>query len=285
MKSIIVAGLFAGAAVFIPISAIAGGYGSHGYDSHYKHSYPYAHPHKYKKSYGMKRYGKHHYHGHAHPHAHYKYAPHYKPHRGYYKHGYGHPHGKWKHPMCHKYYSKYGKAYKGSHSNPHQYSDSQLYGGATDSAPEAITSPKVVQNETNDAASKNIIDTAVASGQFNTLVAAIKSAELVSTLEGEGPFTVFAPTDEAFAKIPDSILSAVLNDKQATKELLTMHVVPGAVSSDEAAKLQTATTVQGSNLTIDTTDGIKVNGARVVSADIAASNGVIHVIDSVVLPN
>lgn len=136
-----------------------------------------------------------------------------------------------------------------------------------------------------DQPARDIVDTAVAAGQFNTLVTAVKAADLVDTLKGEGPFTVFAPTDEAFAKIPQETLAGLLKDKPALTGVLTYHVVPGKVMAADVVKIDSAKTVQGQSLTIDTTGGaVKVNGANVVKTDIVCSNGVIHVIDAVLLP-
>lgn len=134
-------------------------------------------------------------------------------------------------------------------------------------------------------AKKDIIDTAVNAGNFGTLVIAIQAAGLVDTLKGDGPFTVFAPTDDAFAKIPQDKLAALLADKDALKQVLTYHVVPGAVSSSEVSKLDSAKTVQGSSVTIEATNGVSIDNANVVVADIVTSNGIIHVIDTVIIPN
>lgn len=133
-------------------------------------------------------------------------------------------------------------------------------------------------------APKDIVDTAVAAGSFNTLATALKAAGLVETLKGPGPFTVFAPTDEAFAKLPAGALDGLLKDKAKLTAVLTYHVVPGKVMAADAAKLKSAKTVEGQSLTIDASSGVKVDGAKVVKADIVASNGVIHVIDAVVMP-
>lgn len=133
-------------------------------------------------------------------------------------------------------------------------------------------------------AAKDIVDTAVSADNFNTLVAAVKAAGLVDVLKGDGPFTVFAPTDEAFAKIPKEKLDALLKDKEALTKVLTYHVVPGKVKASDVMNLQTAKTVQGQNVSIDTSDGVKVNGANVIKTDIECSNGVIHVIDAVIMP-
>ena len=132
---------------------------------------------------------------------------------------------------------------------------------------------------------KDIVDTAVAAGDFNTLVTAVKAAGLVETLKGEGPFTVFAPTDAAFAKVPTDTLNALLADKAALANVLTYHVVAGKVMAADVVKLTSAETVQGQAVSIEVKDGkVYVDGAQVVTTDIKASNGVIHVIDTVILP-
>jgi uncharacterized surface protein with fasciclin (FAS1) repeats len=130
---------------------------------------------------------------------------------------------------------------------------------------------------------KDIVDTAVSAGNFNTLATALKAAGLVETLKGKGPFTVFAPTDAAFAKIPKAQLDALLADKAKLTAVLTYHVVPGKVMSKDV-KAGMVKTVQGSSLTVGTKGGVKVDNANVTSVDIVADNGVIHVIDTVVLP-
>jgi uncharacterized surface protein with fasciclin (FAS1) repeats len=131
---------------------------------------------------------------------------------------------------------------------------------------------------------KNIVETAIAAGSFNTLVAAVKAAGLVDTLTGKGPFTVFAPTDEAFAKLPKGTVESLLRDKAKLTSILTYHVVSGKIMSKDVMNLKKAKTVQGQDIKIDTKSGVKVNNAKVVKADIEASNGVIHVIDTVILP-
>lgn len=133
------------------------------------------------------------------------------------------------------------------------------------------------------ASAKDIVDTAMAAGKFNTLAAALQAAGLVDTLKGPGPFTVFAPTDEAFAKIPKADLDALLKDKAKLTAVLTYHVVAGKVMAKDV-KAGKVKTVQGSELTLGTTGGVTVDAAKVIQADIVADNGVIHVIDSVVLP-
>ena len=133
----------------------------------------------------------------------------------------------------------------------------------------------------------DIVDTAVAAGSFNTLVAAVQAAGLVDTLKSPGPFTVFAPTDEAFAKLPAGTVENLLKpeNKAQLQAVLTYHVLSGAVmSGDIAGKKLSPATVQGSTVDIDATNGVKVDNANVISADIKTSNGVIHVIDSVILP-
>ena len=129
----------------------------------------------------------------------------------------------------------------------------------------------------------DIVDTAVAAGSFKTLATALGAADLVGTLKGKGPFTVFAPTDEAFAKIPKADLDALLKDKKKLTAVLTYHVVPGKVMAADV-KAGKVKTVQGSEVTIATTGGVTVNNAKVTKTDIAADNGVIHVIDTVLMP-
>ena len=134
-------------------------------------------------------------------------------------------------------------------------------------------------------ASKDIVDTAVDAGSFKTLATALQAAGLVDTLKGAGPFTVFAPTDAAFAKIPKADLDSLLADKEALTKVLTYHVVPGKVMAADVVKLKQAKTVEGSSVKIKVTDGkVKINDANVAATDIAASNGVIHVIDTVIMP-
>ena len=133
----------------------------------------------------------------------------------------------------------------------------------------------------------DIVDTAVAAGDFQTLAAALSAAGLVDTLKGDGPFTVFAPTDAAFAALPDGTVETLLmpENKDKLTAILTYHVVPAKVmSSDIAGKKAQVMTVQGDRLSVDARNGVKVNGAKVTAADIAASNGVIHVIDKVLIP-
>jgi uncharacterized surface protein with fasciclin (FAS1) repeats len=135
------------------------------------------------------------------------------------------------------------------------------------------------------AASKDIVDTAVAAGSFKTLVTALQAADLVDTLKGPGPFTVFAPTDDAFAKIPKADLDALLKDKKALTTVLTYHVVAGKVMAADVVKLTQANTLEGSTVKITVMGGkVMVNNANVTATDIVASNGVIHVIDTVLMP-
>lgn len=148
----------------------------------------------------------------------------------------------------------------------------------------AVASPAFAQS----AAKADIVDTAVAAGQFKTLAAALNAAGLVGTLKGPGPFTVFAPTDAAFAKLPAGTVDTLLKpeNKAQLVAVLTYHVVPGSVmSSALAGKVTDAKTVEGRTVKVDATKGgVTVNGAKVVAADVAATNGVIHVIDTVLLP-
>jgi uncharacterized surface protein with fasciclin (FAS1) repeats len=137
----------------------------------------------------------------------------------------------------------------------------------------------------DDSSKKDIVDTAVGAGKFKTLVTAVKAADLVDTLKGKGPFTVFAPTDEAFAKISQEKLEALLKDKKALTAVLTYHVVPGKVMAADVVKLESAKTVQGQSVKIAANDGkVTINGANVLKTDIVCGNGVIHVIDAVILP-
>lgn len=134
---------------------------------------------------------------------------------------------------------------------------------------------------------KDIVDTAIAAGQFETLVAAVQAAGLVETLKGEGPFTVFAPTDEAFAKLGDEAIADLLKpeNKEKLTAILTYHVVPGKVMAKDVGSLSSAATVQGQSVTIEVAGGaVSIDEAKVVAADVEASNGVIHVIDTVILP-
>ncbi|XES76022.1 MAG: fasciclin domain-containing protein [Candidatus Bathyarchaeia archaeon] len=135
----------------------------------------------------------------------------------------------------------------------------------------------------------DIVDTAIAAGSFKTLVAAVQAAGLVDTLKGPGPFTVFAPNDEAFAKLPKGTVEELLKDVPKLKAILTYHVVPGKVMSADVVKLKSAKTVQGQDIKIDASrwhlhDTVKVNDANIIKADIVTDNGVIHVIDKVIMP-
>lgn len=131
----------------------------------------------------------------------------------------------------------------------------------------------------------NIVETAVGAGSFTTLVTAVQAAGLDSTLSGAGPFTVFAPTDEAFAKLPEGTVEGLLADKEKLTAVLTYHVVAGKVMAADVVGMSEAPTVQGQNINIDTSNGaVRINDASVTQADIECDNGVIHVIDSVILP-
>lgn len=151
----------------------------------------------------------------------------------------------------------------------------------------ATATPVAYGGGYGDKAKGDIVDVAVSAGQFTTLAKLLGEADLVSTLKGEGPFTVFAPTDEAFAKLPKATVESLLRpENRATLvSILTYHVVPGKVTSDQVVKLTSANTVQGSPVTIKVKDGtVMINNATVSKVDIGASNGVIHVIDTVIMP-
>ncbi len=130
----------------------------------------------------------------------------------------------------------------------------------------------------------DIVETAIKAGSFNTLVAAVKAAGLVDTLKGKGPFTLFAPNDEAFGKLPTGTVDGLLKDIPKLKKILTYHVVSGKVMAAEVSKMKSATTVEGSDVKIDASGGVKVNDSTVTTADVAADNGVIHIIDAVLMP-
>jgi len=137
----------------------------------------------------------------------------------------------------------------------------------------------------NNAAKNDIVQTAISAGDFSTLVTALSEADLVSALEAEGPYTVFAPTDEAFKKLPEDVLNSLLKDKEALKNVLLYHVVSGDITSKQIVKLNEAMTLNGSDIKIKVDDGkVMVNDSQVVGADVMASNGIIHVIDTVLLP-
>jgi len=131
---------------------------------------------------------------------------------------------------------------------------------------------------------KNIVETAAGSDQFKTLVTAVRAAGLLEVLQGSGPFTVFAPTDDAFGKLPAGTVEGLLKDLPRLKSVLTYHVVPGKVMAKDVAGVKSAKTVQGGELRINANHGVKINNATVTKADIQASNGVIHVIDTVLIP-
>ena len=158
-------------------------------------------------------------------------------------------------------------------------------GGDNDSSPEGATttaSPATTMEETTQ---ENIVETAVAAEDFTTLTSLVEQAGLAETLSGEGPFTVFAPTDDAFAKVPQETLDALAADPEALKAVLLYHVVAGESRASDVAELSSAETLNGESVELETTDGgVMVNDAMVVRADVTASNGVIHVIDEVLIP-
>lgn len=132
---------------------------------------------------------------------------------------------------------------------------------------------------------KNIVTTAIEAGSFKTLVTAVKEAGLVDTLSGRGPFTVFAPTDEAFARLPKGTVEGLLKDRKKLTDILTYHVIPGMVTSSQVKKIKEAQTVNGKKLKIHHAWGTKVENAKIISSDIRTSNGIIHVIDRVLIPS
>jgi len=131
---------------------------------------------------------------------------------------------------------------------------------------------------------KNLVETAIEAGNFKTLVKAVQEAGLVDTLSSDGPFTVFAPTDEAFSKLPEGTLENILQDKEMLTNILTYHVVPNRVMANDVINIKNADTVNGKKLSIDTTKGVKIDKANVIKTDIECTNGVIHVIDEVLIP-
>lgn len=130
----------------------------------------------------------------------------------------------------------------------------------------------------------NIVETAVKAGSFSTLIAAVKAAGLVDTLTGKGPFTIFAPTDEAFKKLPKGVVDSLLKDLPKLKKILTYHVVSGKVMAADVVKLKSAKTVEGEDVKIDASNGVRINNAKVTTSDVGADNGVIHIIDTVLMP-
>jgi len=161
-----------------------------------------------------------------------------------------------------------------------------LAGCSKDAAQATTTAAK--EPATNQIAEPDIVTVAATSGDFNTLVAAVKAAGLVETLQGDGPFTVFAPTDEAFAKLPAGTVDSLLlpENKQKLVAILTYHVVPGEVLAADVVRLSSANTVEGQPVSISAdAAGVRVNDAKVIATDVMASNGVIHVIDSVLIPS
>ena len=197
------------------------------------------------------------------------------PDKRYMKHSY------YNHPHPHRYYHPmHGRMFHQGYPGPYWHGDKSRGGNHHGDA----TGDKKPSEQGSEAAA-DIIDTAINAGSFNTLVEALKSTGLDETLQGPGPYTVFAPSDEAFGKLPDSIRAAITNDRQALTELLSYHVVSGEVTAFDVARLNSAETVQGSAITIETSNGVKVDGANVVTADIRANNGIIHVIDAVMIPN
>jgi uncharacterized surface protein with fasciclin (FAS1) repeats len=159
--------------------------------------------------------------------------------------------------------------------------------GDDDAATTTSTNPTTTTTtEAPMAEAMDIVDTAIAAGSFNTLVAAVEAAGLVDTLKGDGPFTVFAPTDEAFAALPEGTIEALLEDIPTLTDILLYHVVPGKVLAADVVNLTSATTALGQDVQISVENGnVMINGATVIATDIETSNGVIHVIDTVIIPS
>ncbi len=183
---------------------------------------------------------------------------------------YDHPqHYRHHHPMK-------SRMYRPDYPGPY-WRGGRPHGGEKRAAPASASEPAE--------ATSDIVDTAINAGSFTTLVEALKTTGLAETLQGPGPYTVFAPSDDAFNRLPETIRTAITSDKDALTELLTYHVVAGEVTSQDVARLRSAETVQGSALNIDTSNGVTLDGAKVITADIRATNGIIHVIDAVMIPN
>ncbi|MEM7587057.1 MAG: fasciclin domain-containing protein [Acidobacteriota bacterium] len=151
--------------------------------------------------------------------------------------------------------------------------------------PGAASRPQASRSTAAAPAAADLVDTAVAAGSFGTLAKAVRAAGLVDTLKGDGPFTVFAPTDDAFDRLPEGALEELLADKEKLASVLTYHVVPGRLGSAALKGVAAVKTVQGQNLDVDTTVGVKVGSAYVIQSDVETSNGVIHAISSVLLPS
>ncbi len=226
------------------------------------------------------------------------------PHYGWHHpHGYGMGHWKGGHGKGYGHGKRYGKGYGYGmgHGGPHHgygYHKGMGYGkgmyghhpmsktGGYGYGPSKTGGYSKAQKDAAAASEKDIVDTALSAGSFTTLVEAVKAAGLVETLRGEGPFTVFAPTDEAFAKLPPETLNALLQDKEQLTAVLTYHVAPGSLRAANVVDRDSIKTVQGQSLTVTADEaGVRVDEAKVTKTDILASNGVIHVIDTVVIPN
>ena len=160
-----------------------------------------------------------------------------------------------------------------------------MAGGCSSKSSTDASASKASAVMSQAATSQDLVDVAAGAGSFQTLVAAVQAAGLVDVLKSKGPFTIFAPTDEAFAKLPEGTLEALLKDQDKLAAILTYHVVPGKLMAADVTGLSKAKTVQGQEIRIETGKGVMINQANVIQTDIAASNGVIHVIDSVILPS
>jgi uncharacterized surface protein with fasciclin (FAS1) repeats len=197
---------------------------------------------------------------------------------GYYHNAPAYPGARHGHPGRYYQPALYRPAAAG-YGTPQMYRTGMGYGG--DHSTEGADQHAGKASGTSQA---DIVDTAVSAGDFNTLVTAVKAAGLVETLKGDGPFTVFAPTDAAFAKLPPEQLEALLSDKEALTRVLTYHVVPGKLKAADVVSETRIATVEGQSLTVEAGGSVTVDNATVIKTDIVTSNGVIHVIDSVMLP-
>lgn len=193
-------------------------------------------------------------------------------------------HGFYDHPHHYRHHHPmHARKFYQDHPRPYWYQD-RPYGDRPYGQEGAERSGDPADAPQSEARA-DIVDTASKAGNFSTLIEALKTAGLTEILQGPGPYTVFAPSDEAFSKMPQAIRSAIIGDKDALKDLLTYHVVAGELSADDVARLNSAETVQGSAIAIDRKPGLRVDGANIVTADIRATNGIIHVIDAVMIPN
>lgn len=193
------------------------------------------------------------------------------------KYGYYDRHGYYDRPHRYRpHHPMHSRMHRPDHSKPY------WYGGHPDRSAKAPAQKNAGKAAEGTA---DIVATATNAGSFTTLVEALKATGLAETLKGPGPYTVFAPSDDAFNRLPETIRTAITSDKAALTDLLSYHVLAGEVTARDVARLRSAETVQGSALSIDASDGVTLDGANLITADIRATNGIIHVIDAVMIPN